>query len=155
MNPPGADGKTVLNGCTACTSAAMINKTRSITDPDQFITALQVEKANGLTRSTRAGGLSQQDSLAYIEKATGLQNKGNISFMNPDSPAGHYAFYVGRRDGDLEHVLYAYKPNANDGIGRYVYDPQIDRYYDDWAEALEERFGQYNGRGQSFHFGEK
>lgn len=155
MNPPGRDGITAINNCTACTSSAMINKSKSITDPNQYITAMQVENANGLTRSTRTGGLSQQDSLAYIEKATGLQNKGDISFMKPESPAGNYAFYVGRRDGDLEHVLYAYKPNANNGVGRYVYDPQIDRYYDDWAEALTDKFGQYHGRGQSFHFGEK
>jgi len=153
MNPPGPDGKTIMNNCTACTSAAMLNKLGGNVDLDTFITALQVEKLNGLTRSTRTGGLSQADSLAYIEKATGLKNKGSISFMNPAAPAGHYAFYVGQRGNDFEHVLYAYKPNASDSIGRYIYDPQIDRYYNDWAEVLTERFGQYNGRGKSFHFG--
>lgn len=48
----------------------------------------------------------------------------------------------------------AYKPNASNSIGRVLYDPQIDRYFDDWAEVLRHRYKEaHRGRGVSFHFG--
>lgn len=107
-----------MDNCTACVAANIANKIqgRGIED---LITAQQIEAKWGYTGVEK--GLSEADSLAYIEKATGTTAV-KIPMLAPDAPQGHYALFGTSIHSGRGHVMYGQVlPNGK----AYFYDPQI------------------------------
>jgi hypothetical protein len=111
LNPAGR-----LDNCTACVAANILNKlwARSI---DNLVTAQEIEIKYGYVGASR--GLSETQSVAYIENATGA-NAIKTPIAAQGAPVGNYAVYATGPSGG--HVLYGQVlPNGK----YYFYDPQI------------------------------
>jgi hypothetical protein len=92
-----------------------------------------VERVFGSVARER-GISSEADALEYIQRATGLAASAKpVPIRMPSAPAGHYAVFVGPRDGPLQHVIYGRKLPNGDII---LYDPQTAVRYT-WDQAIQ------------------
>jgi hypothetical protein len=109
------------DNCTAGVSAVIKSKVEK-----QFHTADDVERAFGYTGSERQFNL--QDTLEYIEKATGLKaGPKPVAFLDAKAAEGYYAI-VNRAE---THVLYGrvFRNPATGGLTRTIYDPQSGTFF--------------------------
>jgi hypothetical protein len=104
------------DNCTACVAAVI----RNSIDGYFNHTAEELERLFGYAGRERR--FSTEDSLHYIENATGLQaSKAGIAILDPRAPAGHYAIFTKWEDGDYRHVVYGRVTPTGRVV---VFDPQ-------------------------------
>lgn len=107
-----------LDNCTACVSANIANKLEGRAF-DDLMTAQQVEAKWGNTGA--AMGLSEAQSLAYVERATGTVGV-KAPMLAPNAPIGHYSVFGTSIESGRGHIMYGQVlPNGR----TYFYDPQI------------------------------
>lgn len=84
-----------------------------------MITAQQVEAKWGSTGANM--GLSEAQSLAYVERATGTVGV-KMPMLAPNAPVGHYSVFGTSIESGGGHIMYGQVlPNGR----AYFYDPQI------------------------------
>ena len=104
------------DNCTACVSAVIYDSMEGYFK----YTADDMERIFGYTGRER--GFTVEDSLEYIEKATGLQATSNaVTMMGKEALVGHYAIFTRWSGGGYQHVLYGRVTATGKAI---VFDPQ-------------------------------
>jgi hypothetical protein len=104
------------DNCTACVASVIRNSLEGYFNHS----ADDLERLFGYTGRERA--FSPEESLRYIEKATGLKasNEG-VAILEPRAPVGHYAIFTSWAAGSYHHVVYGRVTPAGRVI---VFDPQ-------------------------------
>jgi hypothetical protein len=111
------------DNCTAGVACVIYNSLQGYFKHD----ADEMERFFGHTGRDRR--FSVQDSLAYIENATGLRTRAKpVSMLGPQASPGHYAVFTDWQDGAYRHVVYGRVTPT----GRVViFDPQNGRRMSD------------------------
>ncbi|HYO57659.1 hypothetical protein [Archangium sp.] len=104
------------DNCTACVATVIRNSLEGY-----FVhSADDMERLFGYTGRERA--FSPEDSLRYIERATGLKaSRRGVAILEPRAPVGHYAIFTRWSAGDYNHVVYGRVTPAGRVV---VFDPQ-------------------------------
>jgi hypothetical protein len=105
------------DNCTACVAAFIKNKIEGRTSGNQ-VTAPDIEKEHGGTG--QEASMSEDDSLAYIERATNTTAKKEAMLKEGGAPKGHYVLFTKESDTS-GHVMYGEVPENGEP---YFYDPQ-------------------------------
>jgi hypothetical protein len=114
LNPINPNNR--LDNCSACVAANIRNKLER-REPGNLVNADQIEANIAYAGASR--GLSEAQSVAFIEKATGTTAIRH-PIGAPDAPVGNYAIYATGPNGG--HVMYGQRlPNGR----YYFYDPQV------------------------------
>jgi hypothetical protein len=104
------------DNCTACVATIIRNSVEGYFAHS----ADDMERLFGYTGRERA--FSPEDSLRYIERATGLKaSRGGVAILEARAPVGHYAIFTRWVGGDYNHVVYGRVTPAGRVV---VFDPQ-------------------------------
>lgn len=118
------------DNCTACVATVIRNSLEGYFK----YTADEMEKLFGYTGRERR--LNVEESLHYIEKATGLTATSAPVSMMGAAPVGHYAVFTRWSDGSYNHVVYGRVMPT----GRVViFDPQTMEHMT--YQQMQKRYG--------------
>jgi len=125
------------DNCTACVTSVLHNSLKGYFEHS----AKEIEKLFGYTGRERR--FTPQDSLRYIEKATGLvASQKPVSMLGTKVPVGHYAIFTRWEGGAYQHVIYGRVTLT----GRVViFDPQSMTHL-----TYEQMLKEYGGKARPY-----
>ncbi len=104
------------DNCTACVAAVIRNSI------DGYFNHSADEMERLFGHAGRERRFRPEDSLRYIEKATGLRaSRAGVAILEPTAPVGHYAIFTRWNGATYEHVVYGRVTPTGRVV---VFDPQ-------------------------------